>query len=226
MRPAGENGGTACVSVGRAIPGHEIAIVDPERRVVVDDGLVGEIWLRGPSVADGYWRPSPEHEVFDATLEQGETRTSGWLRTGDLGFLEEGRLYVTGRRKNVIIVNGRNLAAEDLELVAEAADPRLVAVAAFALEVDGQERIALVAEVSDGDAALQAVAEALRASVRDGFQAPVAWVGLTKPRRLPRTTSGKLRRQAIRRLLLDGELVVTASFDHLGAPAPPEEVLA
>src|SRR6185295_10150913 len=119
-------------------------VADPESRTLCPPGRVGEIWVAGPSIAQGYWnRPQEAAEVFDARLADGE---GPFLRTGDLGFLDGGELYVTGRLKDLIILRGRNHYPQDIELTAELSHPALQpgSTAAFAIQVEGEERLAVM----------------------------------------------------------------------------------
>ena len=135
------------VSCGRAGLDQEIAIVDPDSREPRRDGDIGEVWLRGPNVASGYWQKPEESEVvFGGRMADG---SGPYLRTGDLGYLRGDQLFVTGRMKDLIIMNGRNYHPEDIERVVEKASPSLRpgSSAAFCVEQDGREVLVVVAEV-------------------------------------------------------------------------------
>ncbi|HEV7787209.1 MAG TPA: fatty acyl-AMP ligase, partial [Thermoanaerobaculia bacterium] len=131
------------VGCGRAWPGERLAIADPETGRRAPAGREGEIWVAGPSVADGYWnRPEETARTFGARLA--ETGEGPFLRTGDLGLLgSDGELFVTGRLKDLIVVRGRNLYPHDLERTAEESHPALRSggAAAFSVEADGEERL-------------------------------------------------------------------------------------
>jgi acyl-CoA synthetase (AMP-forming)/AMP-acid ligase II len=197
---------------GQVWPGHHIAIVDPDRRVRLAEGRVGEIWLRGGSVAQGYWRqPLASEETFRAVLPEDVDPTETWLRTGDLGALGPGGLVVTGRRKDLIIVRGVNYDPLDIETAAAAADPCFIegAGGAFSIETEAGEAVVLLQEVSrpaangfDGDAAISAVAAALTR----GFGLTLHDLALLRPGTLPRTTSGKVQRHLCRQRYLAGEM--------------------
>ncbi len=239
-RPAGSPGSRSLVACGRAWSGQEIAIVDPESALRLADGRVGEIWVRGESVARGYWRNTEATAAaFGARLasdtggtgDTGDTGEAGgaWLRTGDLGFVEPGSgdLYVTGRLKDLVIVRGRNLYPQDIELTAERSHPALRAGcgAAFAAERDGEERLVIVQEVevpegSPGEVDVAPIAEAVRRAVAEEHEVQVDRVVLIRPRTIPKTSSGKIQRHAARHALLSGTLEIVGSSD-LGAPAPP-----
>ncbi|WP_437675091.1 amino acid adenylation domain-containing protein [Sorangium sp. So ce131] len=209
LGPRDPEAGLALVGCGRSPAGEQVAIVDPETRAPCADERVGEIWVAGPSVAQGYWeRPEDTASTFGARLSTGE---GPYLRTGDLGFLSAGELYVTGRLKDLIIVRGRNLYPQDIELTAEQSHPGLRAGggAAFSVDLDGEERLVVVQELSRrASADLADVAAAVRAAVADRHEVTPHEVVLIKPGSLPRTTSGKVQRKECRARLLDGSLEV------------------
>ncbi|MBM3779486.1 MAG: AMP-binding protein, partial [Acidimicrobiia bacterium] len=197
------------VSCGYSVHGQELRIVDPDTRRELPDGQVGEIWLRGPHVTQGYWRrPELTADVFGGTLDDG---TGPFLRTGDLAFRNAGRVFVAGRGKDVIIVRGRNYYPQDIERAALASSAALnAAAAAFSVtEAGGTERVVVVCEVTrqaaralDGDA----VAAAIRGAVHADLEIPVSSIVLIKPAALPRTSSGKVRRSTTRDALVAGTL--------------------
>jgi acyl transferase domain-containing protein/acyl-CoA synthetase (AMP-forming)/AMP-acid ligase II len=205
-----------------AIPGEQsLAIVDPLTGRRADPGRVGEIWVSSESVTRGYWgRPQESEETFGASLE-GELGAR-FLRTGDLGFLEGGALYVTGRSKDLIIVRGRNCYPQDIELTVERAHPKIRpgGVAAFSVEEQGEERLAVVAEVDHrrGTLNAQEVMAAVRRAVMDEHELDAQAVALVEPGAVPRTTSGKVRRRPCRTMFLDGTLPLLGRAD---APASP-----
>jgi acyl-CoA synthetase (AMP-forming)/AMP-acid ligase II/acyl carrier protein len=207
----------ALVGCGAAWLGQEIAIVDVDTRRRLPDHQVGEIWVRGPSVAKGYWsRPEDTRLDFQATIEGGDEKT--YLRTGDLGFLSDGNLFVTGREKEMIIVRGRNLYPHDIELSVGRSHPALTtgAGASFSVEVEGEERLVVVYEVDrqyrNGDLA-DLIRGARRAIVDDHELDPHAVV-LIRMASLPRTTSGKVQRNLCRQQFLDGSLNVVAQWPN------------
>lgn len=187
----------ALVASGRATLGTAIAIVDPETRRALPDRRVGEIWLAGPSVGSGYWGDAEATaRTFGATFDTGDART--WLRTGDLGFLQAGELFVTGRCKDLVIVNGRNLFPDDIEAVAVAAHPALRpgCTAAFAIEGDAGEQLVVVQETGPGDAA--AIRQAIRGAIAMAFDVVPHAIELLEPGTIPKTSSGKVQRHACR----------------------------
>lgn len=202
---------------GAPVSGQVLRIVDPDTCRPCDDRRIGEIWVAGASIASGYWNNETESRAtFGATIE-GE-RDRSHLRTGDLGFLDDGQLFVTGRLKDLIIIAGRNYYPQDLELAAERSHPSLRPghAAAFALADDGHERLAIALEVtrhhreSDNEVVFSAVRRAL--AEREGVLPDV--VVLVRQNGIPRTTSGKVQRRATRGMLLDGLLDVVARSDQ------------
>jgi acyl-CoA synthetase (AMP-forming)/AMP-acid ligase II len=199
----------ALVGCGRAFADQKVVIVDPHSRRKCPDGRVGEIWVSGPSVAAGYWnRPQESAKVFCARLAEG--REGPFLRTGDLGFLQDGELFVTGRIKDLIIINGRNLYPQDVEVTAQASHPGLQPFAgvAFSIEHSGQERLVIAQEVQreflrSNPADMLA---AIRQAVARDYDVQAYAVALLKPGQVPRTSSGKVRRAMCRESLLAGKL--------------------
>jgi amino acid adenylation domain-containing protein len=222
-REDGEPETRALAGCGRVVGGQEVAIVDPETRRGCEPGRVGEIWLRGPSVAGGYWeRPEESEETFRAV--RADTGEGPFLRTGDLGFVHGGELFVAGRLRDLVIVRGRNHYPQDLELTAERAHPAVRAGcgAAFTLEVAGEERLVVACELERtsvrGDAA--PVAAAIRQALVEEHDLPPHRVVLLRPGAVPKTTSGKIQRRGCRAALLAGELEVV--FDWAAAAPVPE----
>jgi len=208
----GDGDGVPIVSCGTPVSGHAVAIVDRESSVELRAGQIGEILVRGPSVAAGYWRrPEDSARTF---VERDGAR---WLRTGDLGFLREGELYVAGRIKDLLIVRGRNLYPQDLELVIER-EVELVRrgrVAAFAVEIEGQEGIGIAAEVSRNMQKLapaEAISAALSEAVALACGEPASVVVLLNPGGLPKTSSGKVQRAACVRGWEQSSLDAYANF--------------
>jgi acyl-CoA synthetase (AMP-forming)/AMP-acid ligase II len=207
-------GGRQLVSCGPVVDGHELAIVDSASGQVCSPGQVGEVWLSGPSVGRGYWNRGDEsRDVFGARLPGGGART--FLRTGDLGFLHQGELYVAGRIKDVIVVAGRNHYPQDLEAsVAEShAALRSAGVAAFPVDVDGSERVAVAVELdrtlarllgrdpaAPPDPRLGELSGCVRQAVSEEHGLQVHEVVLLGPGGIPRTSSGKVRRRECRAL--------------------------
>ncbi|MDP9901726.1 non-ribosomal peptide synthetase [Variovorax ginsengisoli] len=197
------DGGTLLVGCGAVAVDHHIEIVDPATLSVAAPGCIGEIWVHGPSVGAGYW--GKERESRETFVEREGRR---WLRTGDLGFVCDGELYVTGRIKDLIIVRGHNLYPQDIERVIEAEVDavRKGRVAVFAASGPDGEGIGAAAEVSRSMQKLvppHVLVEALSAAVSEVFGEPLSVVLLLNPGGMPKTTSGKLQRGACRAAWLD-----------------------
>jgi acyl transferase domain-containing protein/acyl-CoA synthetase (AMP-forming)/AMP-acid ligase II/acyl carrier protein len=190
-------------------------IVNPETRKPCAGDEVGEIWFAGRSVAQGYWqRPEVTAETFHATLADG---TGPFLRTGDLGFVRGRELYVTGRVKDLIIVRGLNHYPQDIELTVEKCHPALrpACGAAFSVEIDGREALVIAQEVERTylrKLPLEEVVAAIRQSVIEQHELPVAAIVLLRTGSIAKTSSGKIMRRACRQQYLQGELEVVAEW--------------
>ncbi|HYD81465.1 MAG TPA: amino acid adenylation domain-containing protein, partial [Paucimonas sp.] len=183
---------------------HDIVIVDPSTLIRQPEDAVGEIWVRGPSVAHGYWnRPDASRETFAAQVAG---KGPAYMRTGDLGFLHRNELYITGRIKEMMIFNGRNLYPQDVEATIETMDAafRANGCAVFALEKDAGSQLVIVQEIeSRKTPATDGLAERLRAELSEQFQIfDVAAILLVKAGHVPRTSSGKIQRLRCRELFL------------------------
>jgi acyl-CoA synthetase (AMP-forming)/AMP-acid ligase II len=183
-------------------------VVDPDTARPCTPGTIGEIWVSGPSVARGYWRrPAESAAVFGAALA-GATGP-GHLRTGDLGFLLDGELFVTGRLKDLIIVDGANHYPQDIECTATMAHPALTAAeaAAFPIPLDGREVVVVaLAPGRHADASADELRRAVRSAVSAAHNIGLHDVVLIRTGRLPKTGSGKLRRAHCRAEYLAGGL--------------------
>jgi acyl-CoA synthetase (AMP-forming)/AMP-acid ligase II len=217
------------VGCGQSLPDQITMIVDPQTGNPCPDGTVGEIWLSGPSVAQGYWHnPEATQQGFQATLP--ETGKGSFLRTGDLGFLDRGELFVTGRLKDVMIINGCNHYPQDIEWTVEQSHPliRSNSSAGFSIEVNGEERLVVVAEVErhyrerrrvspsipeypSSAFDPQALIQSIRRAVSKHHDLQVYKALLLKPGGLPKTSSGKIQRHACRAGFLAGTLAVIES---------------
>lgn len=210
------------VSCGPPAPGVDLLAVDPDSCRPAGPGRVGEIWLAGPAVARGYRNaPFVAQAAFEARLADG---AGPWLRTGDLGFVRDGELYITGRLKDLVIVNGRNIYPQDVEMLVEEVagflEPNRCAV--FGIDDGGQERLAIVLEADRrlvriarrgrGDAAslaqLDALVGRIRSAVASRFGTTVELLALVRPGSFPRTSSGKVQRALCRALAAREELDV------------------
>ncbi len=196
--PGDAEGASRLVSNGTP-RGVDLRIVDPETRRDLPEAVVGEIWLRGPSVAAGYLNRDEENaEKFDAHTADGE---GPFLRTGDLGALVDGELYVTGRLKDLLIVNGRNLYPQDIEEAVARMHPALAAAPGVVLNVDaGREHIVVIHGVDAGaldGTTPEALTAQIKGSVARMFDVPAPSVVLVKRSAVHRTTSGKVQRRSM-----------------------------
>jgi len=230
------NGGESRLIVGSGVTLRAgVTIVHPETRRVCAPDEVGEIWVSGDAVAKGYWnRPEESERTFGAMTS--DTGEGPFLRTGDLGFVHEGELFVTGRIKDLIIIRGRNHYPQDIERTIEACHPSLRqgCSASFSVEVGGEERLVVVAEVerrhqpdrsqpTPGNAQAMEermdhfelapaplnqkdVLDLIRQAVADQFEVMVHDVVLIKATTIPKTSSGKIQRQSCRAAYLAGRL--------------------
>lgn len=187
-------------AVGRPLPGHSVTIVDEEGRPL-PERVVGEITVQGPSLMAGY------HDNERSTRA---ALRGGRLNTGDLGFMDQGRLYVTGRQKDLIIVRGKNVHAEDVEVIAEQIESvrkgRVVAFGCYD-EARAMDRVVLVVEgVKDDEETQAAVSEAIKARVCEVMGLSVSEVVFAPAGTIPKTYSGKRQRQLTKKRYLAGTL--------------------
>lgn len=216
------------VSSGHALPGTKIVITHPELLTVCAADQVGEIWVSGPSVTGGYWnRPEETERTCRAYLK--DTGEGPFLRTGDLGFMKEGELFVAGRLKDLIIISGRKFYPQDIELSVERSHPALrpACCAAFSVDASGEEQLIVVAEVepryhraarnpADGAAHahprglssldVEAVVRAIRRAVAEEHDVRVHTAVLLQAGHIPKTTSGKVQRYVCQASFLKGTL--------------------
>jgi amino acid adenylation domain-containing protein len=223
--PDGSAQGRDLVGCGQAMQATEILIVD-ENQHACADRRIGEIWVRSPGVGGGYWmQPEASEATFGGHLADG---SGPWLRTGDLGFLDRGELFVTGRLKDLIIVHGENHYPQDLEWSAERAHPALRPGfgAAFAVDTPAGEGVVLALELdrraqAGAEADAEAVFRAVRRAIAVEHGLPVHAVALLRAGGLPRTSSGKVQRHRCREAFLAHELPLAVPLDT-GTDALPE----
>ncbi|MBX9790730.1 MAG: aminotransferase class I/II-fold pyridoxal phosphate-dependent enzyme [Pirellulales bacterium] len=212
--PAAAPHARSLVSCGNDLPDQRIVIVDPHTAQPLAEGRIGEIWVTGPSIAQGYWeRPAETEQTFRARLADGSPEN--YLRTGDLGFISAGELYVTGRVKDLIIVRGVNHYPQDIELTVEHCDRALRANsgAAFTLEADGRQHLVLVQELERGFAGeIPRLFETIREAVTREHELVLDAVVLVKAGSIPKTSSGKIQRHATRQAFVKGALKVVAQW--------------
>ena len=201
------------VGCGKPDFGTKVVIVNPDSFKQCGDNEVGEIWVSGTTVAQGYWNRKEETEkTFKATLA--DTGEGNFLRTGDLGFFHNGELFITGRLKDLIIIRGRNLYPQDIEKTVERSHSalRLSAGAAFAVEVGREEQLVVVQELELRQSGnLEEVIAEIRSAIAAEYEVQVYAVVLIKYGSIPKTTSGKIQRRACKAQFLAGELEVVAS---------------
>ncbi|MGE5323489.1 MAG: amino acid adenylation domain-containing protein, partial [Actinomycetota bacterium] len=187
----------------------EIKIVDPESKQKCSPDTVGEIWVTGPSVALGYWnRPQETEDIFKAKLDSDSHR---FLRTGDLGFIHLGNVFVTGRHKELIIIRGRNYYPQDIERTAREACPEvsLGTGAAFSIPVGTEERAVLVQELQrHHKTGLPHLLMRMRQAIAEEHELQLEEIVLVKAGSVPRTSSGKIQRRLCRKHFLEGALQV------------------
>jgi len=222
-------GAVTLVGCGRAWLDEEIRVVDPETREDLAEGQVGEIWLAGSNVAQGYWNKRDATErTFRATLASDDGETT-FLRTGDMGFLDDGQLYLTGRRKDMIIFRGRNIHPEDVErqIQVRVGGVRPGRVAAFGVDGNGDgERLVVAAELRDPkNPEARSIASSIIDCVSRAHEVAVHDVALLPKGSIPKTTSGKIQRARCKNLYVEERLepiVTWRSPEENGETSGPE----
>lgn len=213
---AAETGGRTTELVSCGVPvGQDVAIADPASCRRLSDGSVGEVWVHGANVGTGYWGNARESAAtFAGALRDADGMPAdGWLRTGDLGVFVDGELYITGRIKDTIIVDGRNVYPNDIEATVEEAHAAIAAhrLAAFSVPTDDGEGLVVVAEqhraAEGAEHGLDAITAAARHAVSVQHAVTLHDFVLVHPHTVPRTSSGKIARQATRANYLEGTLV-------------------
>ncbi|MCC6568086.1 MAG: acyltransferase domain-containing protein, partial [Anaerolineales bacterium] len=198
----------------------KIVIVNPSTLNQCAENEVGEIWVAGPSVAQGYWGLAEETQrTFGAFVA--DTNEGPFMRSGDLGFLQNGELFITGRLKDLIIIHGSNHYPQDIELTVEASHSALQSSsgAAFSVNENGKEQLVIVQEVTRAgrQADVNEVASAIRQAVAEKHDLQVFAIALVKPMSIPKTSSGKIQRRATKTAFLESELDVVGEWR--GKPA-------
>lgn len=219
------------VSCGHPAPGVAVRIVDPDELRALPERQVGEIWVAGASVAQGYYgNPVRSLGGFVEATVDGMSAT--WVRTGDLGCMDAGELYVAGRLKDIIIVRGRKLHPQDIEHSVQRLDPhRIAAAAAIGCEGDAGEAVVVLAELGarlrpgDADTAWARLADEIRAHVYREHDIALESLVFVQAGALPRTSSGKLVRYRCRRHYLLGSLPVLERFDAPARTASTKETV-
>lgn len=211
-----EKRGRSVVGCGVPVGRHSVVIVDPELHVELPEGRVGEIWLSGPSIAKGYWKkPKETAETFQASLS-GDTSGAQYLRTGDLGFLQDGELFVTGRKKDLLIIRGRNFYPQDIEFTASRSHKELASsnAAAFSVVLQEEEKLVLLQEADRTvpDTELDGIIGNIRRQVFEDHGVMPYAVSIVRRNGLPLTSSGKIQRFLCRKMFLEGSLKERRSF--------------
>lgn len=208
----------AIVGCGQTFLDQKILIVEPETLTACPPDRVGEIWVSSPSVAQGYWHRTEETEqTFNAYLA--DTGAGPFLRTGDLGFLQDGELFITGRIKDVIIIRGQNHYPQDIELTVEKSHPALRPSfgAAFTVEIKGEERLVIVQEVERTylrKLNVNEIVGTIRQAVAAEHALQVYAAVLVKTGSIPKTSSGKIQRHACRAGFITGSLNVVEDWSE------------
>lgn len=231
------------VSCGHVLNGQTVMIIDPDSLLSCEAGQVGEIWVSGDSVAQGYWnQPELTEASFQANISEsardksleneslenensegespGNTANVGpFMRTGDLGFFAGNHLFVTGRLKDLIIIRGQNRYPQDIELTIEKSHPalRADAGAAFSVELNGDERLVIVQEVKRSHLRqldAEEVLKSIRQAVTTHHALEVYVIALIKTSSIPKTSSGKIRRRACKQAFTDGQLNIVADWSR------------
>jgi acyl-CoA synthetase (AMP-forming)/AMP-acid ligase II/acyl carrier protein len=207
------------VSVGSTWLDTKIAIANPETQVECQPDQIGEIWVSGGSVALGYWQqPEATKATFQAQLAGSQDdKQENWLRTGDLGFVRDRQLFITGRLKDLLILWGRNHYPQDIEMTVQNSHPalRIDAGAAFAIDRDRQEYLVIVQEVERTalrELDVEAIVTAIRQAVSEQHEISVFAIALIKPASIPKTSSGKIQRQACRQQFLANSLDIVGQW--------------
>ena len=220
--------GRVVVSCGYTWPesGQAVQIADPDNHDPCKDDVIGEIWVAGPGVSRGYWnQPLLTQEVFGARLADGSP--GKYLRTGDLGFIHDGELYVTGRLKDLVIIAGRNHYPQDIEYTVENSHELVESggSAVFMCDHSGENSVVVVAEIDRRyrnhapperlNVSLESLAQEMRQQISEHHDIPVAGICLVREACIPRTSSGKIQRGACRDQHLEGKLQVIYEWKHV-----------
>jgi len=195
---------------GQPIPHAKVVIVNPKTSLAMSGDEIGEIWVQSPCVSVGYWqRTDATTETFQAYLA--DTKEGPFLRTGDLGFLKEGQLFVTGRLKDLIIIRGKNYYPQDIEFTVEKSHTKIRdnCSATFAIEIDGVEKIVVVAEVDPpyvDNSHTEEIIAAIRNAIASDHELPIYAIALLKRGTIAKTSSGKIQRHATRKAFINEDL--------------------
>lgn len=194
------------VSCGRALGATEIVVVDPETKQALENGIVGELWVRGKSISPGYANSEMETgECFHSKIKDENDNRADFYRTGDLGFFYDKAIYIVGRRRELIVIRGKNIFAQDVEETVQnaAAGLRPNGIVAFGCDVNQEEKLVVLQEIEKGKTIeSDAVVELIEAAVSRDFGVVPYDILFLKSSALPKTSSGKLRRLYAKELYL------------------------
>ena len=204
------------VSCGYSNPGHEVIVVDSSTRKQCPSNVVGEVWVRGPSVAKGYWnKPELTNAIFKLNISGG--KDCNYLGTGDLGFFDEtNQLFITGRKKDLIIIRGRNIYPQDIEVSVYSSHENLISYgsAAFSVSVEDVEALVIVQEVHRHAKNHTEIFESIITHVLEDHEIIPYKIVLIRQANLPKTSSGKVRRSYCSQLLSEEKLSVVAKWEQ------------
>lgn len=190
----------------------QVAIVDPETLAKLSEDTIGEVWVRGECVSEGYWNnPEETEKVFHAKIRQDPSQEE-YLRTGDLGFMHNNQLYIVGRIKDVIIIRGKNYYPQDLEYIIEQTDKKIRknSLVAFSIEEETQENLIIVCETEKSKLInFEDLAKKIVNAIANEFHLSVEQIVFMPPKSLSKTTSGKVQRQFTKELFLKNKLQAT-----------------
>ena len=206
------------VGCGKVKNNVQVVVANSETNCACEENRIGEIWVKGPSVANGYWNNEKETiETFQRFLNNGE---GPFLKTGDLGFFHNGELYISGRIKDLIIIRGSNYYPQDIETLVEKVDSgfRQGRIVAFSVEINGEEKLVIVAEnnlteVKKKGKSVRDIFIAIVRTIADKMHISVDSIVIVKTSTIPLTTSGKIRRRATRQMYLDGSMKSIAEWN-------------
>lgn len=211
--------GIILVGCGKVKKDTQVVIVNSDTNDICGEDHIGEIWVKGASVAKGYWNnEEATEETFRSLLNNGE---GPFLKTGDLGFMHDGELYISGRIKDLIIIRGNNYYPQDIEAIVENSDPgfRQGRIAAFSIEVKDEEQLIIVAENNlsefkkEEGKNIEELFLSIARAISDKFQISVSSILIVKTSTIPLTTSGKIQRRATRQMYLNGLLKSLAEWN-------------
>ncbi|BBM82279.1 type I polyketide synthase [Candidatus Uabimicrobium amorphum] len=211
----GQNATTQKQVISGGTPRGEVIIVHPQTMKECNEQHEGEIWIKNASVSPGYWNNSAANtEKFEQYTA--DTKKGPFFRSGDLGFIKDGELYITGRYKDMIIVRGSNFYPQDIEYVVEESDPSLRSGcgAAFSIEVDDEEHLVILQEINSTEFAYTDIIDKILQQVSSYYEIEVAAIVLIAPQTIPKTSSGKIQRSLCRTLFIEGKLTTLHSWKN------------